>query len=126
MNTNEHRYLNQLSEQVIGAAFEVSNELGVGFLEKVYEKALLHELRLRGMQVTAQQRIEVNYKNECVGEYVADIVVDNRLIVELKCVDAIALEHVAQCLNYLKATGLRLALLLNFRKSKVEIKRVVL
>ncbi|MEE9211338.1 MAG: GxxExxY protein, partial [Phycisphaeraceae bacterium] len=61
-----------------------------------------------------------------VGEYVADIVVDNRLIVELKCVDAIALEHVAQCLNYLKATGLRLALLLNFRKSKVEIKRVVL
>ncbi|MEE9211580.1 MAG: GxxExxY protein, partial [Phycisphaeraceae bacterium] len=99
--------MNQLSEQVIGAAFEVSNVLGVGFLEKVYEKALLHELRLRGMQVTAQQRIEVNYKNECVGEYVADIVVDNRLIVELKCVDAIALEHVAQCLNYLKATGLR-------------------
>lgn len=126
MNTNEHRYLNQLSEQVIGAAFEVSNVLGVGFLEKVYEKALLHELRLRGMQVTAQQRIEVNYKNECVGEYVADIVVDNRLIVELKCVDIIAPEYVAQCLNYLKATGLRLALLLNFRKSKVEIKRVVL
>jgi len=126
MNADEREYLNHLAETVIGAAFEVSNVLGAGFLEKVYENALLHELQLRGLKAEAQKPIGVTYKGKSVGDYVPDVLVDDHLIVELKCVDALLPEHLAQCLNYLKATGLRLALLLNFQRPKVEVKRVVL
>ena len=118
--------LNALSERVIGAAYEVSNVLGAGFMEKVYERALLHELGAQGIKAVGQQQIPVYYKEALVGEYVADIVVGNRLLIELKCCNGFAAEHVAQCLNYLKATGLPLALLLNFQNPKVEIKRIVL
>jgi GxxExxY protein len=105
--------------------FEVSNVLGCGFLERVYRQALLNELRLRGLSAECEVRRPVVYKGQLVGEYIADIVVESRVIVELKCVDAIVKEHYAQCINYLKATGHRVALLVNFKKPKVEWKRIV-
>jgi GxxExxY protein len=125
MDLDERESLDKLAEAVIGAAYEVANQLGGGFLEKVYERALLRELRLRSIPADAQSAIRVSYKGESVGEYHADLLVDGRLIVELKCVDQFTNEHLAQCLNYLKATGKRLALLVNFQKSKVEWRRIV-
>ena len=113
-------------EAVVGAAYEVSNTLGAGFLEKVYHRALTRELASRGLEVKSQVAYPVDYKGQCVGEYVADLLVEERLLVELKCVDRFANEHIAQCLNYLKAFGLRLALLINFQKPRVEWKRVIL
>lgn len=110
---------------MIGAAFEVANVLGAGFLEKVYERALMRELGLRGVRAKSQVALPVRYKGQCIGEYVADLIVQDRVIVELKCVECFANEHLAQCINYLKASGLRVALLLNFQRSKVAWKRVV-
>ena len=125
MNTDEHG-LNLLTEKVIGAAFQVSNVLGAGFLEKVYERALLMELRVRGLEAERQVRIQVHYKDQIVGEYVADIIVEDRIVLELKCAESFSTEHVAQCINYLKASGLKLALLLNFQKPRLAVKRIVL
>ena len=101
MNTD----MNSLTERVLGAIFEVSNTLGAGFLEKVYERALLMDLGLRGIRATAQASFPVIYKGHSVGEYFADILVEDVLVVELKCVERLANEHTAQCLNYLR--GLR-------------------
>jgi GxxExxY protein len=92
MNVNEHE--SKTLEAVIGAAYEVANHLGGGFLEKVYERSLEHECRLRGLTVRAQVRCPVRYKGRLVGDYVADLVVDGSVVVELKCVDAIAKPHV--------------------------------
>ena len=117
--------LDELSERVIGAVFEVSNSLGAGFLEKVYEKALLRELGLVGIRVAAQAPFSVLYKGHCVGEYFADILVEGALMVELKCVERLGYERGAQGLNYLKASGMELCLLVNFQRSKVEVRRVV-
>jgi GxxExxY protein len=117
--------LNKLSEQIIAAAFEVSNQLGAGFLEKAYERALIYELELRGIKAEAQRPLAIEYKGRMVGDYFADVFVENSIVVELKCCNEFADEHMAQCLNYLKASGLKLALLINFRRPKVEIKRVV-
>lgn len=117
--------LNKLSEKIIGSAFEVSNALGAGFLEKVYENALKVELGMCGLNVRQQAPLKVHYKDELVGEYFADILVEESLIVELKAVKDINDIHVAQCLNYLKGTGLKLCLLINFGKSRIEIKRIV-
>jgi GxxExxY protein len=125
VDVNERESLDKLAEMVIGAAYEVSNQLGVGFLEKVYERALLRELQLRAIPVEPQVPIRVCYKEAYVGEYFADLLVDGRLIVELKCVEQFTGEHLAQCLNYLKATGKYLAILINFQKSKVQWRRVV-
>lgn len=122
MNTDEHGCL---TEKVIGAAFEVSNVLGAGFLEKVYERALMRELTLRGLKVRSQAVFPVIYKRHRIGEYVADILVEDQIIVELKCVETFSNEHLAQCINYLKSSGLNLALLINFQKPKVEWKRVI-
>ncbi len=113
-----------LTEKVIGAAFEVSNTLGAGFLEKVYERALARELVLRGMRVGKQVSFGVSYKGHSVGEYFADLLVEEVLVVEVKCVPRFANEHLAQCLNYLKASDRRLALMINFGNPKVEFKRV--
>jgi GxxExxY protein len=118
--------LNALSERVIGAVFEVSNSLGSGFLEKVYEKALLRELALRGMRAVSQASFSVLYKGRSVGEYFADVLVEGELVVELKCVERLGNEQTAQCLNYLRASGKGLCLLVNFQRSQVEVKRVVL
>ncbi len=127
MNTDKHRLsedaLNGLSERIIGCAFQVSNTLGCGFLEKVYENALAHELRKNGVQVRQQEPIKVYYDGVVVGEYFADLMVADTILVELKATKDISQVFVAQCLNYLKATGLPLCLLLNFGKPRVEIKR---
>jgi GxxExxY protein len=125
MNTDERRCPDSLTEQVISAVFEVSNTLGGGFLEKVYERALLRELGLRGIRTDAQVSFSVMYKGHCVGEYFADILVEEVLVVELKCVDRFANEHTAQCLNYLKASGRHVCLLINVQKPKVEWKRII-
>jgi GxxExxY protein len=116
--------LNQLSGTVIGGAFAVLNALGAGFLEKVYENALAHELRMRGLAVEQQRGITVMYRDVVVGEYFVDLFVEEVLLVELKTANALDAAHHAQCINYLKATGLRLCLLLNFGKPRLEIKRV--
>ena len=112
-------------EKVVGAIYEVANVLGAGFLEKVYERALVVELRARGLQAEAQAAIRVLYKGELVGDYLADILVEGRLLIELKCVDSLSNEHIAQTLNYLKATDRHIALLVNFKHPKVEWKRIV-
>ena len=126
MNADERRErLNELSEKIIGCAFKVANTLGSGFLEKVYENALAHELRKAGVAAEQQHGIVVTYDGVIVGEYAADLLVEGCLLVELKAVKAFDDVHLAQCLNYLKATGLPLCLLLNFETPKLDIKRVV-
>jgi len=116
--------MNQLTEEVIGCALNVSNTLGCGFLEKVYENALAHELRKAGMKVEQQHGITVHYDGVAVGEYAADLLVDGALLVELKAVKDLDDIHLAQCLNYLKATNLPLCLLMNFGKPKLEVRRI--
>jgi GxxExxY protein len=121
----DHTDLDALSETVLGAVFEVSNTLGAGFLEKVYQRALLRELNLRGMRATAEASFAVTYKSHKVGEYFADLLIEDELVVELKCAERLAHEHTAQCLNYLRASGRTVCLLVNFQRPKVEWKRVV-
>jgi len=118
--------LNDITYKINGAIFEVNRELGTGFLEKVYESALMIELISRGLKSENQVPIKVKYKGTEVGEYFADIVVENRVILELKAVDALRKVHEAQILNYLKATGMEIGLLVNFTYPKAEIKRFVL
>ena len=118
--------LDDLTYSINGAIFEVNRILGPGFLEKVYENALIFELRKRGIKAEAQIPIKVNYKRTIVGEYFADIVADDRVIIELKTVDRIEKIHEAQLINYLKATGLKVGLLVNFKNTKADIKRFVL
>lgn len=122
----ERAALEALVEQVVGAAYEVSNVLGSGFLEKIYERALIEELGIRGIPVKAQAPYPIAYKGKHIGTYAADLVVAGRLLVEIKCVEQFSNEHLAQCINYLKASGLHLALLINFRRPKVDWRRIVL
>ena len=117
--------INQITERIIGRAFTVSSTLGVGFLEKVYENALAHELRKAGLRVSQQHPTRVYYDGIVVGNYIADLVVEDRVVVELKAVKELTDIHMAQCLNYLKATGLKICLLLNFGQPRVEIKRII-
>ena len=126
MDTDAHGSESDLTEAVIGSAFEVANVLGAGFLEKVYERAMAHELALRGMAAKSQVSFPISYKGKYWGDYLADLVVEEKLIVELKCVDRFANQHLAPCINYLKASGLRVALLSNFQKPRIEWKRVLL
>lgn len=114
-----------ITERVIGAVFEVSNTLGAGFLEKVYQRALLREFGLRGIKASSEAALKITYKGQNVGEYFADILVEDSVVLELKCVDRLAADHTAQCLNYLRASGLTVCLLINFQSPKVEWKRVV-
>lgn len=116
----------ELTEKIIGAAFEVHNNLGVGFLEKVYQNALVKELTLLGYLAQSEVKIPVYYKGELVGDYSADILVEGRIILELKALSALTTEHEAQLLNYLKATGFKVGLLINFGTSRVQIKRKIL
>lgn len=112
-----------LTERIIGCAYTVANTLGPGFLEKVYENALAHELRKAGHTVVQQRGIEVHYDGVLVGDFIADLVVDEAVIIELKAVKDLADIHTAQCLNYLKATGKSVCLLINFGKAKIEVRR---
>jgi GxxExxY protein len=114
-----------LTERVIGCAFAVSNTLGCGFLERVYEAALAHELRKAGLLVQTQHAISVYYDGVVVGEYRADLMVNGVLIVEVKAAKAFEPIHQAQVLNYLKATRLTVGLLLNFGTPRLGIRRLV-
>ena len=118
--------INDVTYAINGAVFEINKILGPGFLEKVYENALVFELEKRGVKAESQVPIKVFYKRKVVGEYVADLLVEDKVIVELKTVEALDKIHVAQLLNYLKATGIRVGMLVNFKHPKAEIKRMVL
>ena len=133
-NTDKHRFMNSeelnrynpITEKIIGCAYNVSNTLGCGFLEKVYENALAHELRKAGLKVQQQVPIQVRYDGLVVGDYVADLLVEDCVLIELKAIQKLEDVHKAQVINYLKATGLRLCILLNFGVPRVEIKRIAL
>jgi len=115
----------EITEKIISCAYRVYNKMGFGFLESVYEKCLLIELRKAGLQVESQQPITVRYDGEIVGEFFADIVVENTIILELKSVRMIVKVHEIQLVNYLVATGKPVGLILNFGETKVEVKRKV-
>ena len=125
-NNNDNMLYKELSYEIMSAVFEVHNTLGPGFLEKVYENALIAELQLRGIFVEAQKSLVVQYKGVVVGCYCADIVVNDQILLELKAVETLNKAYEAQVINYLKATGLKLGILINFGKDRVESKRFVL
>jgi GxxExxY protein len=114
-----------LSFQIIEAAYEVHNQLGPGFLESIYEGAMRIELLSRGHQVEAQKRVLIHYKEQLIGEHILDQVVDGKVILELKAITEIAPIHKQQALSYLKATGLPLAIVINFGGIRVQYARVV-
>ena len=122
---NNEDYNNSITGQIIGSAYRVSNELGIGFLEKVYENALVFELRHTNLKVAQQYPINVLYQGNIVGEYVADLLVADEIIVELKAVKTLDSAHFSQCMNYLKATGKQIGLLINFGTPKIEVRRVI-
>lgn len=118
--------LNLITQKIIGCAYEVSNTLGVGFVEKVYENALVHRIRkTTGLSVVQQHPIKVVYDDVVVGEFFADMLVENRVLVELKAVSILTQDHLAQSLNYLRATNCEACLLINFGRTKIEIKRLL-
>ena len=121
MNQN----LNTITKSIIGCAYTVANTLGHGFIEKIYENALNHELSKNGLRVKQQYPIQVMYDGVVVGDYVADLLVNDQILLEIKAVNKIQDAHLAQCLNYLKATGYKIRLLINFGKPRVEVKRVI-
>src|ERR1039457_6921400 len=118
MNTDERRCPDSLTERAIGAILEVSNSLGAGFLEKAYARAWLRELGLRGIRATAQAASTVSYKGQPIGTYYSDILVEDVLVVELKCVERLANEHTAQSLNYLRASGRTVCLLVDCQETQ--------
>ena len=113
----------ELTKKIIGCAFKVYNKLGFGFLESVYEKSLLFELQREGLHAKAQEPIKVYYDNMVVGDFVADIIVNNKVLVELKSVIKLNKAHEVQLVNYLTATKIDIGLLINFGEEKVEVKR---
>ncbi|MGE0918631.1 GxxExxY protein [Trichlorobacter lovleyi] len=127
MDSNKDNMLyKDLSYKIMSSVFEVHNTLGPGFLEKIYENALIAELLLRGILAEAQKPLVVQYKGIEVGCYCADIIVNGQILLELKAVETLNKAHEAQVLNYLKATGLELGILINFGKERIESKRFVL
>ena len=127
MHTDKHKSeIDRVTEKIIGCAFTVGNRLGCGFLEKVYENALVIELRRAGLHIAQQQLMKVLYDEVVAGTYLADVVVEDSVLVEIKAVKLLDEIHSALCLNYLKATGLTLCLLINFGRPRVDIKRLIL
>jgi GxxExxY protein len=116
----------ELTFRIRGCVYEVFRVLGSGFLEQVYQQALLQELQAQGLRAESQRALEVTYKGKPVGSYIADIVVDDRVVLELKAAQSLTKAHEAQLLNYLKASGKRVGLLVNFTHPKAEIRRFVL
>lgn len=114
-----------ISKRVIGCAFTVSNQLGAGFLENVYENALALELRDQHIEFEQQKSLKVYYREVAIGHYVADLVIAQRLIIEIKALSAITSIHEAQLMNYLQATGITVGLLLNFGTPRLGVKRIV-
>ena len=129
MNADEihkrRQELDGVTERIIGCIYRVSNTLGSGFLEKVYENALAIELRKSGLKAQQQHGIQVKYDGAIIGEFAADLLIEEKVIIELKAAKALDEVHMCQCLNYLKATGLCVCLLVNFGKPKTEIRRIV-
>ena len=117
--------LNDITYKINGAIFEVNRTLGAGFMESVYEKALMIELYAAGLKAESQVPIKVEYKGNVIGDFVADIVAEDSVILELKAVEHLQRIHEAQLLNYLKATGYRIGLLINFTHPKAQIKRMI-
>jgi GxxExxY protein len=117
--------VNEITEKIIGCAYKVSNTLGIGFVEKVYENGMVVALRNTGLKVAQQHPIKVTFENVIVGEFLADLFVEDKVLVELKAVSMLTQDHTAQALNYLRATGVQVCLLINFGKPKVEIKRLL-
>ena len=117
--------LDSLTRQIIGAAFRVSSTLGQGFLEKVYENSLVHELRKAGLHVEQQRPVQVRYDGEIVGDYITDILVERSIVLEITASEGLDRSHYSQCANYLRATGLRVCLLLNFGNPRLQLKRIV-
>ncbi len=117
--------INGITQKIIGCAYTVSNTLGIGFVEKVYENALAHALHKNGLQVAQQWPINVRFDGVLVGEFCADLLVEEKVLVELKAVAMLAKEHTAQALNYLRASGFPVCLLINFGKPKIEIERLL-
>ncbi len=115
----------ELSYNIVGCAMEVHNQLGFGFMEKVYENALIIELRNKDINVKQQYPIKVTYKGEIVGDYMADILIEDKIIVELKTSESISDAYRAQIINYIKATGIELGILINFGTKKLEYERFV-
>jgi len=125
MKTDNSNYLHQeTTEKIIKAFYNVYNTLGFGFLEKVYQNAMMIELELLHLNCEKQKQLDVYYKNKKVGEYFADIIVNQKVIIELKAAESIIPEHQAQLLNYLKSTQIEVGLLLNFGKTP-QIKREI-
>ncbi|MDO9543083.1 MAG: GxxExxY protein [Kiritimatiellia bacterium] len=123
--TKEYKH-QDLTGKIISCAFEVQNSLGCGFLEKVYQKALLYELQTKGLKVEIQKPIKIFYKDQNIGIYIADLIVEEKVIVELKTAEFLTKIHLAQTLNYLKASGYEVGLILNFARPRLEYKRVVI
>ncbi len=115
----------ELTEKILGAAFKVQNKLGAGFLEKVYENSLSIELRKCGFTVECQKAFPVTYEGVIVGDYLADLVVAKKVVVECKAVSNLDAVHEAQLMNYLKASGIRVGLLINFARPKLQFRRLV-
>jgi len=115
----------EITEKIIGCAYQVYNRMGFGFLESVYEKCLMIELRKQGLKAEEQKSVTVRYDDEIVGEFKADILVEDEIIVELKSVRNLSVIHEAQLVNYLVATGKSLGLLINFSEKKVDVRRKV-
>lgn len=113
----------ELTGQMLEAGFEVINELGAGFVESVYERAMLIALRQKGLVADNQHPLKVMFRGQCVGDFFADLLVEERIIVEAKAVKTLLPEHQAQLIHYLKATGLEVGLLVNFGNDKLEFKR---
>jgi GxxExxY protein len=118
--------LNEITYKINGAIFEVNRTLGTGFMESVYEKALMVELKSAGLKAKNQVPIKVRYKGEIVGDFLADIIVEDAIILELKVVEKLQKIHEAQLMNYLKATEMKIGLLVNFTHPKAVIKRFVM
>jgi GxxExxY protein len=117
--------INEITQKIIGCAYTVSNTLGIGFVEKVYENGLALITRKSGLKVVRQQPIKVLFEGVILGEFFADLLVEERVLVELKAVSMLIQEHTAQALNYLRASGAEVCLLINFGKPKIEIKRLL-
>ena len=126
LSVQQRGELNDISFKIIGAAYQVSNTLGAGFLEKVYENALCWEVRKHSLKVAQQATVSVTYDGRVVGDYVPDLLVEDRVVVEIKATEAVDRVYRAQCINYLRATGLRLCLLLNFGRPRLQVARFAL
>jgi GxxExxY protein len=116
--------IDKITEKIIASAFKVSNTLGIGFVEKVYENAHAHQMRKDGLKVLQQHSIKVEYDSIAVGEFCADMLVEDRVLVELKAVSELTSEHLAQALNYLRASGLFACLLINFGRSRIQVRHL--